>query len=241
MKLSTFISELCVDRFAPLLPYFENLQLSDLPGLDEELIIESVPRPHKILARVFIHRKLQRYLTMGDDPFLAYGPLWKNADIEPRIEKGILRFVSSLSSILDEYHPSTCRLEDDILQKLDVDTIVRINLGSNHLRDEDMDDVIRLVKRCPNCTHVDLSANDLKSCDDKLLALIQREGGPGVTVDVMLNPIASNARSDFWSVRTAAELAHLIWIPQIYLASSNWHALTMEVDLVYQTHKQYYG
>ena len=257
-------------KWAPLVPYFESLDMSDLALLSRDSILMAAEPRHRLLMECFVAKHLEGAIGRPD-PYAreqaasaAFDAMsledshgTRASDVVPTLRvSSDGRLDLSRGRVLSErFHGSEwcirSYLDRMVTPKwLDGPKVTSLLLSQNRLEDNDGYLVLEMVRRyLPNCTLVDLrqnlldgagTSNPLEGALVDLLALSVE------FVDVSFNCLASYERREFWQARSVPELRKLIWIPERWVHSKEAGWRTMIADgyehrqAVIDAHDRYY-
>lgn len=232
----SFWSELAGGRFAALGEYFdETTTKEEVMCMPVDVLLSACEARDRTLMQVFIEREVlpaQAYIEPPASP--SRRPVAQPAQvmqIHDALADGALRL--SGGRVLPGYALgvrgtigwSLERILKDLrdLSKKELESISVLDLSANHLVNDDLADVSKVVQDLPSLQVLDLSNNRLTSgaaLEDFLAELLDR-----VTVDIRSNSAASIDSAYFLASLPCDRAGRLIWVPQPYLDTDGWRAM----------------
>jgi hypothetical protein len=251
-------------KFAPLAPYFGNLDYADLDELEDADILAAVDQKHRVLAILFLKRVREKHLS---------GPrMGAVCKLEP---DQFLNFRGNLISSMFgmvKTHRGSCAMLPNLVRLgagFAPEEVVGLDLSACDLLDADLAYVRAALHVVPACRVVDLSANRLygrqrvapfppparDDIDPTTTAAQQFDADLNAIlavhsvdfVDITVNVLATADRIDLYQNLPANLLLKLVWIPQPFLAARKWALLIkgrpdegVLTDDIARQHVQYY-
>lgn len=223
-----------VDMYKPpdiLLEYLQYLTIDDLKVLTQYDLIEAVdPNNRHALLQMKIYARATLEGCYGhEDPWHDESLSNQRGKVQSQVWAGLNHGTQTMSGLVDNIRKSTI-------------TLTSLDLSHNGLFACDLQYVSKIKENSPLLSFIDLSHNRILSTpetDHYLIGLLDSK----VMVDISVNEICTVGYKSFFNGLSTEQLAHLIWISEMYLGTETWKAIisdSSKYETILETHRKYY-
>lgn len=230
------VTSIIPKRLSTLKKYFENLTISDLGLLNEELIQDYAEPKDKLLMKLLYEDHLKTYVGKRN-PYIPSHAL----KMYPELKNGKIE-----TCFGETWKPSSVYKVQNNTGILDVPAnklkVGRLDLSSKFLVDHNMAFVCETAEKLTHLKMIDLKNNRIRgeTCTKALLRLSELVD----YIDITHNPIASLAGINFYQRLEEKHFQKCIWIEQTHLTcSDNWKTMVEPrfISIIKSTHNKYYS